>query len=294
MRLHHLALAVLVNLVFGFNFVAGKIGADHFEPLFFIALRFAVVVTCLAPFLKDVPGRWRDVVMVGLLIGVAHFGLMFIGMRLSAGAASVALIAQLHVPFSIILAMIFLKERLNARRLAGTALAFTGVAVIGFDPTVFAHLEALPFVVLGALAIGLGVVLIPGTRGVPIVTLQAWMGVISIPPLLLLSFVFESGQAAAIATATFEQWGALLFVAVGATVIGHGSWYYLLKAYPITVISPFTLLGPVFGVVSGVLFLDDTLTWEILVGGAMVLIGIGLIQIRAGAGVGHAAAAVKT
>ncbi len=294
MRLHHLALAVLVNLVFGFNFVAGKIGADHFEPLFFTALRFAVVVVCLAPFLKDVPGRWRDVVKVGLLIGVVHFGLMFVGMRLSAGAASVALIAQLHVPFSIILAMIFLKERLSTRRLAGTALAFAGVAVIGFDPTVFAHLEALPFVVLGALAIGLGVVLIPGTRGVPIVTLQAWMGVISLPPLLLLSLVFESGQIAALGAATLEQWGALLFVAVGATVFGHGSWYYLIKAYPITVISPFTLLGPVFGVVSGVLFLDDALTWEILFGGAMVLVGIGLIQIRAGAGSSNAAVAVKT
>ncbi len=293
MRLHHLALAVLVNLVFGFNFVAGKLGADHFEPLFFTALRFAVVVVCLSPFLKGVPGRWRDVVKVALLIGVVHFGLMFVGMRLSAGAASVALIAQLHVPFSIILAMIFLKERLSARRLAGTALAFAGVAVIGFDPTVFAHLEALPFVVLGALAIGLGVVLIPGTRGVPIVTLQAWMGVISMPPLLLLSFVFESGQLAALGAATVEQWGALLFVAVGATVFGHGCWYYLLKAYPITVISPFTLLGPVFGVVSGVLFLGDALTREILLGGAMVLIGIGLIQIRAAADASRGAVAVK-
>jgi O-acetylserine/cysteine efflux transporter len=290
-RLHHLALIVLVNLVFGFNFVAGKIGADHFEPLFFTALRFAVVVVCLAPFLKDVPGRRRDVVKVALLIGVAHFGLMFVGMRLSAGAASVALIAQLHVPFSIILAMIFLKERVTGRRLAGTVLAFAGVAVIGFDPTVFAHLEALPFVVLGALAIGAGVVLIPGTRGVPIVTLQAWMGVMSMPPLLLLSLVFESGQVAALGTATVEQWGALLFVAIGATVFGHGSWYYLLKAYPITVISPFTLLGPVFGVVSGVLFLGDALTWEILVGGALVLAGIGLIQVRTGAGRGRAAAA---
>ncbi|MSP52092.1 MAG: hypothetical protein EXQ91_06850, partial [Alphaproteobacteria bacterium] len=173
------------------------------------------------------------IVKASLCIGVVHFGLMFVGMGLSSGSASIAILAQLHVSF----------------------------------------------VVASALAIGFGVVLIPGTRGIPIATLQAWMAVISLPPLLLLSGLFEHGQTAAIATAGLREWGVLAFVAIGATILGHGSWYFLLKRYSVTLIAAFTLLGPVFGVMSGGLFLGDRLTYEIVGGGVLVLFGIGMIQV---------------
>ncbi len=55
----HIALVVLINALWGFNFVAAKDGTLAFGPLSFVALRFAIVLVLLLPWLRPVPGRMR-------------------------------------------------------------------------------------------------------------------------------------------------------------------------------------------------------------------------------------------
>jgi O-acetylserine/cysteine efflux transporter len=43
---------------------------------------------------------------------------------------------------------------------------------------------------------------------------------------------------------------------------------------------PFTLLVPVVGVLSAVLFLGEPLSWRTVVGGVATLIGVGIIIVR--------------
>ena len=59
----------------------------------------------------------------------------------------------------------------------------------------------------------------------------------------------------------------------------HG-WYYLVSRYPVTSLSPLTLLSPLFGVFFGVTLLDDHLTPRMLVGGAMTLVGVLIVVVR--------------
>jgi len=55
----HIAIALGTALLWGFGFVTSKYGADHMPPLFFLALRFALMTLMLVWFVPLPAGRWR-------------------------------------------------------------------------------------------------------------------------------------------------------------------------------------------------------------------------------------------
>ena len=105
----HFLLLLLICTIWGFNFVAAKVGVGELPPLLFSGLRFAILLAVLIPFLKPAPGRMRDIFIIALFNGALHFGLMFIGVALTA-ASVMAIIVQLNVPFATVLSIVFLGE----------------------------------------------------------------------------------------------------------------------------------------------------------------------------------------
>ena len=110
--------------------------------------------------------------------------------------------------------------------------------------------------------------------------MQAWIAVAGGPTLLLLSLIFESGQYEAVRNATWDGWSALLFTTVMSSLIAHTGWYYLVSRYPVTSLSPITLLSPLFGIFFGVTLLDDQLTPRMLIGAAITLVGVFIVVLR--------------
>ena len=113
MTVPHFALAVLVTLVWGLNVVVTKWGVDMMPPVFFAGMRFFIVAILLVPFLKPVKGQMRRVVAIGLTSGALHFGLILVGYSLTAHAAPVAVAIQFNIPFMVLLAVIFLGEKVG-------------------------------------------------------------------------------------------------------------------------------------------------------------------------------------
>lgn len=72
----------------------------------------------------------------------------------------------------------------------------------------------------------------------------------------------------------------ILYMAVFVSIVSHGLWYMLLHRYPINVTTPFALLTPVFGVLFGILILDEIFTWFTLAGGLIALAGVAIITVR--------------
>lgn len=274
-----LLLALLANTAWAFNFIAGKAGVAHFQPFLFTALRFAMLLLALLPFLRWIPGQMRSVLGIALVQGVLHFSLVFAGLEASGDIASVAIASQLYVPFSALLAVIWLGETLNRRRLAGIASACGGVLVIGFDPVVFHHLDALLLITAGAAAMAVATIQMRRLRGVSVFVLQAWIALCATPALTLLSLLFETDQWSALQTASGLEWAAPVYSALGASLIGHGVVYYLLGRYPVSVTTPLMLLTPVLAIVFGVWLWGDSLSWKLLLGGFMTLAGIAVITM---------------
>ncbi|MDX1653581.1 MAG: DMT family transporter [Candidatus Competibacteraceae bacterium] len=276
-----LLLALLANMAWAFNFIAGKYGMQQFEPLLFTALRFSLLLLLLGPlFLRPIPGQMRTILTIGLVNGVIHFGLMFAGLNAGGDVSSIAILTQLYVPFSALLAVLFLGEQLGWRRIGGIGVAFAGVMLIGFDPVVFQHPDAVVLITGAALAMASTSILMRRLKGVGVFHLQAWIALVAAPGLLMLSLLLEDGQWQALTGAQWRYWLGPAYTAIGGSIIGHGIVYYLLTRYPVGLTNPLMLLTPVLAVIFGVTLWGDTLTWKLVVGGLMVLAGVLVITVR--------------
>ncbi len=278
---HHLAFMVLICLIWGFNFVAGKVGVGEFPPLLFTSLRFVLLALLLVPFLKLHPGRMRTILAIGLFSGSIHFGLMFSALTI-ANASVIGIASQLNAPFLTLLSIFFLGETVRWKRWLGIALAFSGIAVISFDPVIAQDWPGVLMVAFAALSMAVGMIFMRRIKGVSPMEMQAWIAVLSVAVLLPLSFLMEADQWGHIADASWLAWGAVVYTAVGASLIGHGGIYYLLQRYDASLTGPLTLMAPLFGVFFGVTVLDEPLTVRLVIGGAIAILGVLIIALREG------------
>ncbi len=276
-----LGFLLLINLIWGFNLIASKVGVQHFPPVFFTALRFTLLCACLMPFLRWHPGRMLPLFVAAALSGGVQFALLFTGLRLTPNVGSVAIATQLGVPFTTLMSVLFLGEVIHWRRRLGIALAFGGGAGIAVQADVFTYRAGLALVVASALVGSLGLVAVKrlGETFRPL-ELQAWFAASGMPVLWLLSLWLEAGQGAALRSAGALEWGALLFTVIGSSLVAHTGYYWLVRRYPVSSIAPLTTLSPVCSVALGVLLLGDALTPRILVGGALTLVGVTIIARR--------------
>ncbi|MBM9604018.1 DMT family transporter [Desulfopila inferna] len=279
MTLPHLLLALLANFAWGFNFIAGKIGVDHFQPLLFTSIRFIFLLLLMLPWLRPARGYMWPLLRVSFLLGVLHFGMMFTGLKAGGNIASIAIATQLYVPFSAGLAAIFLRERISLVRILAIMIALMGVMVIGFDPIVFTHLDAMIWVIGAAFAMAGATILMRRCPNLGVFKLQAWIALTASPSLLLLSFIFESGQGQILADTRLLDFWSPLYSAIGASIVGHGIVYFLIGRYQVSVVTPLLLLAPILASVFGVFFFNDVLGWKLIVGGAMTLLGILVVSI---------------
>lgn len=275
------ALAALVMALWGFNFVAAKIAVAVFPPVFLMTMRFLLVALFLSPFLRRVPPRRQlaGIALLSLLLGTVHFPLMFTGLH-GLDAATAAIASQLQVPFSSLLAALFLKDYLGWRRALGMAVAFAGIVVIAGAPRMQGSLLSLGMVIGAGFAFAVSTLLIKRIGSIEAFSLNAWMALCAVPPLAVLTLSVESGQAAGVQAAGLLEWLSLLYIAVGSSVIAHGMWYRLARVYPVNQTAPFLLLVPVFGVLSGVLALGEPVSQSLAIGGALTLAGVAVIMVR--------------
>jgi O-acetylserine/cysteine efflux transporter len=277
---HHLALLVLVNLMWGLNLLTTKFGVREIPPIFFAGLRLSVMLLICLPWLRWYPGQMANLLRVALFTGAGGFGLLALGLGLSEDVSTVAIFSQLVVPFSALVSVWMLGEHIHWRRKAGIALAFIGVFIIGFDPRAFGYLAGLTAVTLQGLSAALGMVYVKRLRDINPLQLQAWISVMALPVIMGLSFLFEHDQMAAVKSASFIAWGAVAMAALGSSLIGQSGFFYLLKRYPVSSVAPLTVLSTLFGMLAGVLFNHDVLSGRMLIGGAITLVGVVIIELR--------------
>jgi len=280
MKNHHFALMLLITLCWGFNVVPLKLALNELSPIAATALRFMLVLLLCAPFMRWHRGRMRLVAASAVLGGAMMFGLMNLAYSLSSNVSALAIAGQVGVPFSLIMAVLFLGERIRRRRTAGILLAFSGVAILTFDPAIAR--EWLPLALISASAMVWAVYTLLQRRfsGISALSLQGWLAAVSIPIMTVLSLVLEPGGFAPIVQKPWPVLGYLFYSALLSSVIGHAGFAWLLQRYPVSTLTPLTLLTPVFSVLFATLLLGNPFTLELLLGGLVTIAGIGVITVR--------------
>lgn len=262
---------------------SGTVGPDGYGPGELALLRFGTASTVLAlyAFTKRMrlPER-SELPLIGLTgflgISVYHVALNFGEMTVQAGAASL-LIAAAPV-FTALLSVAVLKERLTGIGWLGILLAFAGVALIalsggqGLRFTPGALLILLAATVAAVYSI-LSKQLLRRHAALEFTCYSIWAGTL---PLL----VFLPGLLRRLPVAAPQATFAVIYLGIFPAAIAYVLWNYALARMPASLLSSFLYLSPVLASLIAWVWLGEVPALLTLVGGAIAILGVILVQTK--------------
>jgi drug/metabolite transporter (DMT)-like permease len=281
MTLRDFGVLVLVCLVWAGNNIISKIVVAHWgvPPLAYASVRFALVALVTLPWLFPAPRPMWRIIVVALLMGAGNFALLFMGFK-TASPSAASVIIQLGVPFTTILSVFMLGERIRWKRGVGIALTLAGAVTVMWSPHGLQLSAGLWLIAAAALTGSLGAVMMKQIEGVKPLQFQAWVGFSSFLPLALISALTEPGSIPAAVNAGWPFVTAVVFSALVVSVIGHTAYYGLIQRYEANLIAPLTLMTPLMTIGLGVLITHDHFDLKMGVGAALALIGVLIIALR--------------
>jgi drug/metabolite transporter (DMT)-like permease len=282
MTLRDFLIAFLVCLTWAAHTIVSKLVVSGMEipPLFYAAVRFGIVALVAAPWLAPFPRPpWR-VLLVGFLMGGGGFALFFLGIRTSTPSSS-AVVSQLGLPFTALLSVTMLGETINWKRGLGITLTFFGGMLVMWNPGEdFAVSGGLALILASAFVGSLAAVLMKQIDGVKPLQFQAWVGLASVLPLVLLTTGLESGQMTQVARAGWPFVSAVLFSALVVSLFAHTLYYGLIQKYPANMIAPLIVMNPLLTVALGITITGDRFDLRTGLGSFIALCGILIITLK--------------
>ena len=279
MKPSELLLAASVPLVWGIGFTLAKAGMNEFPPLFLMGLRFSIASLVLVWFVTFPYGQLKQIFWISFVGSTLNYGLTFTGLSMIDASLAI-LIIHLEVPFAVLLAALFLKEKPGSQRILGMLISFAGIVLIAGQPNLHGQMLAILLTTSGAFMWALGQIMVKRLENPPSgFALTAWIGVFSGPQMILGSFIIEESQLQSLAQASWIGWGVILYLAIIMTVLGYGIWYRVLSRNPVSKVMPVLLLLPVFTIISSMLLLGERPAPIIFFGGAVVIGGVSLIVL---------------
>ena len=300
----HLVLAVLVTFIWGVNFTFIAWALESFPPLMLTAMRFFFTAVPLVLFLKP-PKFNRSLFIYAIGTFVMQYAFVFTAMHLGASAGLTALVLQLQIFITVLLAYVILEEAVSRIQMVGMLVGMLGLSVIALN--LGGDMPLIGFVCILIAAIGWSFGNIASkkvseasrqaslqasnssvlsaispsmpknkTSAVAALALVAWGGLIACVILTVASLIFE-GDAwtrATVMDASLKSWLSLGFIVYVSTLIGFGLWAHLLAQNTASKVMPFALLVPIFGMATSVLLTGEQLTWWKMLAMGLILLGL--------------------
>ena len=282
-------LLLIAILIWGGAYVVTKSGLSELPPMLFALLRYCVASLLLVPLalarggLSKLPRPipWRTLLLMALT-GIALYYIVF-NVALTYTTASQTALIQSSFPATMaIMAVLWLHERLTRRRILGIVLAVAGVVLIvaRTEPDASAGDPLLG----NALAFG-SVLLwsaytilakrIANADPVAVTAIVALLGTVMLLPAALI----ENANAPWPSIST-EGWLRIIYLGVFASAAAYLLYTRALRDIDASLAGTLINLSPVIGVISGVVFLGETVTPLAIVGGTMVLAGVWISSAR--------------
>jgi drug/metabolite transporter (DMT)-like permease len=217
------------------------------------------------------------IALIGFL-GITAYHLLLNYGELSVTAGAASLLVNTAPIFTALLAIAFLGERLSLRRWVGIAISFTGVVLItGGEAKGLSFDFGALLIVISAICISLYMILqkpyLKKYTAVQFTTYIIWAGTIFLLP-------FLPSLMKAVPTAPLGATLAVVYLGVFPTAVAYATWGYVLAQIPASRAATLLYLVPVLAIVVAWVWLQEVPTSLSLIGGAIVLSGVVLVNTR--------------
>ena len=275
-------------IFWAFAFPLIKIGLEELSPVNLTIMRLLVACIVFLILLLTIPNKFskihkKDILPIFLLgftgIIIYHLGLNYGEQYISASAASL-IIATIPI-FVVILAVIFLKEKITLKIVLGIILSLLGVVIISIvgKPDIPIEIKY----VSGAFAVLIGALVGAGYT----VAGKKMLSRYSALSLTVYAFLFGSiGLIPFINNSLFEEvvamsvtgWSVVIFLGICSTVISYVLWYVALEIKSASKISVYLYFIPVLSTIISYILFQDKITWLFVFGGALVILGLYIVN----------------
>lgn len=262
MNLKDRLLIALVIAIWGVNFLFMRLSLNEMPPMILGALRFVCVVFPAIFFLKKPDVAWKWLILYGLTISFGQFALMFTALHWGFPTGLAALVIQVQVFFTVVLAALLWREPVRFHQFIGMLTALAGLMLIGLGQyRGNLSLHALLPVVLAAASWACGNIIVKKIGRVNPLSLVVWGSVSALVAFCLVCLVMyrfdEIGYF--VMHSSWKAWVGVLFLAYVSNLVGYTGWGALLARYPASKITPFAFLVPVIALLVGYFVLHERL-----------------------------------
>ena len=273
----HVLLMLCTVAVWGFNFVASRVALEVFSPEQMAFARSVLTLAILLPWWKPFKRIPWQLLAAALAIGTGSFYLLYQAISITESLTTVAIGTQLMPPLSAMLALLFFHERISSRKWLGILIATIGAVYLAGATKSSLSVAALGLTFLSVLLYSAGSVTIGKTTSVSLWSMLAWISAVSLLPLGLVAAA--SGPLYPDPNLMHvRHWLAFLFAAVFSALIGQAVLFHLYRNYPVSDVAPWTLFIPFFAGLSAILVYGESMSFSLLLGGAVVILGVWIQQ----------------
>lgn len=289
MKFKNLVLLLLLASLWGPSFLFIKVAVLEISPLQLAALRIGLAALILNIILLLKGQRltanlsfWKHVLIAGLFAHTIPFLLINWGEQYI--DSSLASILNGLTPLStIVIANVMVTdEKITAQKVIGVVIGFLGLVVL-VVPNMISGLEAtqagILAVTIGAVSYGVAIVYskkhLKHTASMHAPSAQLLAASVYLLPL---SVLLESP--ATLLNVSWQALGSVLILAIFGTAIAFVLYYKILAKSSATYLSLVTYLMPIYGVVLGIVFMNEMITIEMFAGMLLILIGVMVVNYK--------------
>jgi drug/metabolite transporter (DMT)-like permease len=272
---------MLLGALWGGSFLFIRVAVPALGPFLLVELRVGLAVAALFLYalavgsMPKIRGRWRSFLVLGFLNAALPFSLISAA-EIHLTASLAAILNATTVMFSAMVAAVWMGDALTARKAIGIVLGIVGVSVlVGWDPLPLngAVLSAVAAMLLASLSYALGATYAKRSfSAIPPVGMA--IGQLGGATALFLPLAVVSLPERAPSTVVTLSMLGLAFL---STAVAYLIYFRLIENVGPTSTLTVTLLVPVFGLLFGVLLLEEPFGFGTLAGLGIILTSVVLI-----------------
>ena len=272
----HLIIIVAVTCLWGFNYSVIKAGVDNIDPFILTGLRFTFAAFPAVLFVRKPDVKWRYLALYGITFGVGLWGMMSMSIYSGLSAGTASLILEFSVFISVLMGIAFLKERINTSLKIGLALTLLGLVFVANITDGSVTFIGFIFALVGALSMSVISLMVKKLNIKDMFAFVAWSCLFAPLPLFTMAYMVNGVNLYSELSTTLNPtaFGSVLFQAYPTTLLGYWIWNKMLTKYPLSMMSPFKLLVPIFALWGSVIFYDEQLGINKMIAFSLIIVGV--------------------
>lgn len=280
MPFHHIALAVFIQVLWGPVYTLAKPAVENwFSPVILVTCIYLIVSLVLSPLVPRAQTGAKTLFLLALFGCTIQSTMVYYALLLLPASTAV-LLMQLQLPVGVIASWCMGRDKPNWKNGIGSLICLAGIVIVIGIPEATADYLGIAAMLICVTSWAIVQAVIPVVAKDQGMTLYAAMARYAAPQMILVALVVEWAALPALAAIPPLGWAAVLGIALFGFALPYSIWYWLLMRHRADELLPFLLLMPVFGVAVAAWQLGEALPPSLLLGGAIILAGIGIVVWR--------------